>query len=245
MTRDAFLGGQLYLWQPKSGYRAGTDPVLLAAAVKAESGQTVLDVGCGVGTAGYCLLRRVPGVHLSGLEVQESYADLARRNAHENGIVAQIVTGDLASMPECLRSRVFDHVITNPPFYSVEKHTPPQDTGRETAQMATLPTLADWIRPCLKRVRPKGQITLIHRVEALPEILATLNDVCGNIEVFPITSRIERTVGRVIVTARKASRGVFILHAPLVMHDGESHKADCNDYSARAEAILRNGAPVI
>ncbi|HBU54373.1 MAG TPA: methyltransferase, partial [Sulfitobacter sp.] len=33
LTRDAFLGGKLHLWQPRKGYRAGVDPVLLAATV--------------------------------------------------------------------------------------------------------------------------------------------------------------------------------------------------------------------
>ena len=49
LTRDAFVGGKLHLWQPKDGYRAGVDPVLLAACVRAQPGQSVLDVGCGQG----------------------------------------------------------------------------------------------------------------------------------------------------------------------------------------------------
>ena len=56
-TDDAFLGGALQILQPKSGYRAGLDAVMLAAAVPAaaESPMRVLDVGAGVGTAGLCL----------------------------------------------------------------------------------------------------------------------------------------------------------------------------------------------
>jgi tRNA1(Val) A37 N6-methylase TrmN6 len=37
-TDDAFLGGQLRLLQPGTGYRAGIDGVLLAATVEAGSG---------------------------------------------------------------------------------------------------------------------------------------------------------------------------------------------------------------
>ncbi|MBL4813725.1 MAG: methyltransferase, partial [Rhodobacteraceae bacterium] len=40
LTRDAFLGGDLQIFQPQNGYRAGTDPVLLAAAVDARPGQS-------------------------------------------------------------------------------------------------------------------------------------------------------------------------------------------------------------
>ena len=62
LTRDAFLGGRLHLWQPVNGYRAGVDPVLLAASVNARAGQAVLELGCGGGTAMLCLGKRVSGL---------------------------------------------------------------------------------------------------------------------------------------------------------------------------------------
>ena len=52
LSYDAFLGGQVHLYQPKKGYRAGVDPVLLAACVNATAGQSVLELGCGAGAAG-------------------------------------------------------------------------------------------------------------------------------------------------------------------------------------------------
>ena len=54
-TDNAFLGGRVQLLQPRRGYRAGVDPVLLAAAVAARPGEAVLELGCGVGTALLCL----------------------------------------------------------------------------------------------------------------------------------------------------------------------------------------------
>ena len=38
-TEDRFLDGRLTVLQPKTGYRAATDPVLMAAAVPARRGQ--------------------------------------------------------------------------------------------------------------------------------------------------------------------------------------------------------------
>ncbi|MCY4179824.1 MAG: methyltransferase, partial [Litoreibacter sp.] len=128
---DAFLGGRLFIRQPKTGYRAATDPVLLAAACPALPNESVLDLGCGVGTAGLCLARRVE-VALTGLEVQVDYAALARKNALENGIAMDVVEGNLADMPAELRARNFDHVITNPPFFS--RGTKSEDAGRALAR---------------------------------------------------------------------------------------------------------------
>lgn len=84
-TDNGFLGGRLQLLQPRRGYRAGLDPVLLAASVAARPGQAVLELGCGVGTALLCLGARVPGLSLTGVELQPDYAALARRMRRATG----------------------------------------------------------------------------------------------------------------------------------------------------------------
>jgi tRNA1Val (adenine37-N6)-methyltransferase len=71
----------VHVWQPKNGYRAGVDPVLLAAACPARPGDRVLELGCGVGVASLCLATRVDAVSVTGIERQADYAALARRNA--------------------------------------------------------------------------------------------------------------------------------------------------------------------
>jgi len=116
LTCDAFLGGKLHLWQPRRGrgYRAGVDPVLLAASIEATAGQSVLELGCGVGAAVLCLGARVPGLTLTGCELQPAYAELARRNG---GAALEVVEADLTDMPLHLRQRQFDHVLANPPYF--------------------------------------------------------------------------------------------------------------------------------
>ena len=142
LTHDAFLCGKLHLWQPKQGYRAATDAVLLAAACPAKAGESVLDLGCGVGAASLCLASRVAGLVQTGLELQEDYAALARQNAAENGVALNVVMGDLTAMPAALRVG-FDHVIANPPWYP-RGGSPSPILGRDTALRAELP-LAEWV----------------------------------------------------------------------------------------------------
>ena len=50
-TCDAFLGGRVKVFQPKQGFRAGTDSILLAAALEADFSGHALEVGCGAGGA--------------------------------------------------------------------------------------------------------------------------------------------------------------------------------------------------
>ena len=51
----------------------------VAASVPARAGQSVLDLGCGVGAVALCLGARVPGLTLTGVERQPDYAALAQR----------------------------------------------------------------------------------------------------------------------------------------------------------------------
>ncbi len=243
LTKDKFLGGRLHLWQPKTGYRAATDPVLLAAAVDARPGDRVLDLGCGAGAAILCLQRRIADLRGFGLEVQADYANLARRNADENGLDLTVVDGDLAAMPTVLREMVFDHVIANPPFHPAT-HTGAMDAGRDVAQRDMAGLLSRWIDAGLRRLVRGGDLTVIHRADRLAAVLAALGDRAGDIRILPIAPRIGRAAGRVIVTARKGSKAGATLLTPLVMHEGRVHVTDGDDYSQRARGILREMLPI-
>ncbi len=239
LSHDAFLCGRLHLWQPVKGYRAATDPVLLAAACPAKPGQSVLDLGCGAGAAALCLGRRVPGLTLYGLELQEAYATLARRNATENAIPLQVETGDLAAMPASFRIG-FDHVITNPPYYP-RTGSPSPIAARDTALRAETP-LADWVAAASRRLKPGGWLTLIAGADSLPVLLASLAPGLGSAVVLPLAPRAGRPALRILLRARKTGRAAFRLLAPLVLHHGDTHDGDRESYSPAAQAILRDGA---
>lgn len=242
LTEDAFLGGRLRLLQPAKGYRAGTDPVFLAAAVPAEAGERVLDLGTGVGTAALCLAARVPGLALHGVEIQPAYAGLAERNAAKAGAAMTVHRGDLMAMPAALKALSFDHVMMNPPFFPGRAATASPDAGRDRAQREGAAGLADWIAAGLRRLREGGRLTLIHRTERLAAILAALDGPAGDAAVLPLAGRAGRPAERVVVTARKARRGPLTLLPPFIVHAGSRHRADAPDFTPEANAILRGEA---
>lgn len=241
LTDDKFLCGKLRLLQPAKGYRAATDPVLLAAACAAGDGETVLDIGCGAGAASLCLGARVKGAQLWGLEVQPAYAALARRNAERNGIALQVHDGDLSDMPAALR-RDFDHVIMNPPYFP-PKGTPSPVPERARAMQVHVP-LDAWVAAGARRLLPGGWLTLICGADGLPDVLRGMVKM-GSITVLPLAARQGRPALRVIVQARKGGRGPFRLLAPFVIHEGQSHTGDREDYTPEASAVLRDGGDLL
>jgi tRNA1(Val) A37 N6-methylase TrmN6 len=226
--------------QPLRGYRAATDPVLLAAAVPARPGDAVLDLGCGAGTAALCLAARVDGLELHGLELQPEYARLARENAALNGRALRVHEGDLRRMPPALRQRGFDAVMLNPPFHSPGDVGSP-DPGRDLANRRGGATLADWVGAALARTLPGGFVVAIARAQDLPELLAALAGRAAA-AVLPLAARPGRDAKRVIVRARKGAGAPFRLAAPLVLHAGAAHLGDGDDYAPAARAILRDAA---
>lgn len=240
-TDNAFLGGRVQLLQPRRGYRAGVDPVLLAAAVAARPGEAVLELGCGVGTALLCLGARVPGLTLCGVEVQPDYAELARRNAARNRLSAEVVCADLADLPPGVKARTFDQVLANPPYFQrTTSHASP-DAGRETGRGEGL-VLGHWIAVAARRLRTGGFATFIQRAERLPEMLAGCEGRLGGLEVLPLIPRAGRAARLVLLRGRKGGGAAFRLHAPVVLHHGEAHLADGDDYAPRIADVLRNGA---
>lgn len=237
-TLDAFLGGALNVLQPKVGYRAATDPVFLAASIPARAGQSVLELGCGVGVAMLCLGHRIPGLKITGLEIQADYAELARQNAQANNIDAHIITADFTEMPRDLREQAFDHVLFNPPFYDALKVSAPENPGKSQAHVTML-GIEDWIVAGLKRLKPKGRLTFIHRTEILPQALGVLARLAGDITVKPLTSRPNQSAKRVIVTCRKGTNGPAVLLPALVIHKEDAHSKDMGSYSAVAQSVLR------
>ena len=240
---DRFLDGRLCILQPYAGFRAATDSVLLAAAVPARPGQSVLELGCGVGAASLCLSARVPGLRLVGVELQAPEADLARRNAARNGVALDVATADLAALPAELRARRFDHVIANPPYDPPGAGTSARACGRERARREVTP-LGLWIDVALRRLQDRGWLTVMQRADRLPDLLAAIGARAGAIAVRPIASREGRAAGRVLLRARKGARAPFQLLAPLVLHAGAAHDADRDSYTCAARAILRDAAPV-
>ncbi len=247
---DRLLGGRVRLIQPLHGYRAATDPVLLAAAVAARPGDRVLDLGCGAGAAVFCLAARVSGLELHGLEIQPAYLALAEANVGLINTAITLHAGDVAALPRALRQLSFDHVMLNPPYYAESAVASPV-AGRDIAHREGAhgggghedgASLGDWIAAALARLKPKGWLTVIHRAERVPELLSLLDGPAGAIALKPLVPRAGRAAGRVIVQARKGAKAPFRLLSPLVVHAGSAHHRDEDDFSPEAVAILRDAA---
>lgn len=243
LTKDAFLGGKIDVWQPRKGFRSGVDAVLLAASVPAKTGDSVLELGCGVGVASLCLHARVAGLHITGVEVQAEYAALAESNAASNGADMAVVPTDLRDLPGELRQRQFTHVMMNPPYFDRATGPAAADRGRDTALAGDTP-LGDWLDVGLRRLAPKGSFTLIQHITRLPEVLGFIHERLGSIVVLPIAGRPGGAPNLFLLQGRHSGKAPFVMPSPLILHEGDTHTTDAESYTTQVQGILRSGDPL-
>lgn len=241
VTRDAFLGGTIHVLQPRKGFRSGIDAVVLAASVPAQTGDSVLELGCGVGVASLCLHARVPGLRLTGVELQTDYAALAICNVASLSADMTIVTADLRHLPADLRQHQFSHVMMNPPYYDRAQGSAAEDAARDTALAGETP-LADWIDVGLRRLAPKGTFTMIQHITRLPEVLQGLQGRLGSLHLRPIAGRTGAAPKLFLIQGTHSGRAPFALHPTLITHQGAAHDRDEEAYTPQLQAILRDGA---
>jgi len=237
-TEDRILGGRVLLAQPAAGYRAALDPVLLAAAAQAKPGDRALDLGTGAGAAALCLLARVPGTHVTGIEIDPASAALARHNAAANGVGDRftVIEGDLTA-PGVVRG-TFDLVLANPPFHAEGAHRAPRDPGRAQAHVEPSGALAAWLLVAVRRLRTGGELVLIHKADRLADVLSALPRGFGAVRIRPLHPRADAPANRILLRAAKGRRTPLALLPPLVVHDADGR------FMPDVAAALANAAPL-
>jgi len=233
VTHDHLLGETVSVTQPKSGFRVGTDAVLLGAAVSVNRGR-LLDMGAGVGGVSLCLARRLHQAQITAVEIDPMMAALARRNAAANGVDGRlrVLTADIAKMPPVLADS-FDHVVSNPPYHYAAG-TRPGNRRRALAHMGDGDGLADWVRAAVWAAKPRGRISFICRADRGAELIHLFAAAgAGETLTFPLWPRPMVPAGRVIITVRKNISGPGAILPGLVLHN------DDGSFTAAAAAIMK------
>ncbi len=218
-TVDDFYSGRLQVYQPRQGFRAGTDSLLLAAALDRRTEGEALELGCGAGGALIPAAYRLKQANFTGLELDPAMLELARRGVEANGFGARVTLAchSAEALPEAWQNR-FDLVFSNPPFF--EPGTiPAPGAGKEAAYLESI-SLKSWINAMLFALRPKGTFVLVHRAADLARILSVIERQSGEITVLPIHSYPGAEAKRVLVRARKGLRsGPMRLLEPRYLYD--------------------------
>jgi tRNA1(Val) A37 N6-methylase TrmN6 len=243
---DRILDGRLTLFQPRKGHRAGSDAVLLAATLPELGAGPLLDMGAGVGTVGLAAALAQAALQVTLLERDPELAVLAARNGVANGLENRIrvVAADLGSAVATLQqaglaTASFACVAMNPPFYAAGEARLSPVANRRAAHVVETP-LSVWLRVARRMLRPGGRLALIHRAEALPEVLAELATGFGGVSIRPVHARADLPAIRILVSATLGSKKPAALLPALVLHREDGAMTALGEALHRGTATLRH-----
>jgi tRNA1Val (adenine37-N6)-methyltransferase len=233
VTLDHLLGGRVAYMQPRDGFRAAIDPVLLAAAVPARAGDRVLEGGTGAGAALLCLAARVPDIFGLGVDRDPGLLLLAQANAAANARPELLfAAGDLAASPI---GGEFDHAFANPPYHATDG-TPSPSHARDAAKRSSPGQLSVWVEALSRPLRHRGTLTIILPPQLLEAALKAMRDSKAPAEcVFPVWPRQGRPARLLLVQGRKHGRAPLTLAPGLVLH------AETGAFRPETDLVLRAG----
>jgi tRNA1(Val) A37 N6-methylase TrmN6 len=243
-TEDAFLGGRLTVSQPRAGFRAGLDSVLLGAAV-GTGRKRLLDLGAGVGTAALVALAHDNGLTATLAEKDPDALALAERNIAANGFAgrATALAVDVAARGSIrqeagLGENAYDSVIANPPFFGSGTQAPQPD--RAGARHMEPEAIELWVKTAAGCAGKDGEAIFIYPAAGLAALLAAFEGRFGAIHVLPLTPREGQPATRVLVRGIKGSRAPLVLLASRAMHEAEGRA-----FAPQFEAIFRGEARLV
>ncbi len=235
LSDNGFLGHKIQLLQPQEGYRVAIDPVFLAASVPVRPFESVLDLGSGVGAVSCFLLSREPSLQITGVEKNRDVLEIAIENHARNGFSASFHP-EHNSVTDLKLLKQFDHLVTNPPFYSQKANTLAQSELKAEAHQR-VEGLQEWLMRGLSHLKSGGILTLILPPLHLGNCIQVLEGKVGDLKILPLWPKPMREAVRLIVQGRKGAKGGAKIFPGLVLHE------QSGGYTKKAEEILK-GAPL-
>ena len=123
----------------------GTDSFCLAYFARPSRGDTVCDLGSGIGLLGTLLLAREESLFIENVELSAPAAALARKTFAENGWAdrAAFHEGDLRDVSVLPKAGSVDYVISNPPYFPAGSGESAKGEARQIAREETSCKLDD------------------------------------------------------------------------------------------------------
>ncbi|HSO47778.1 MAG TPA: methyltransferase, partial [Rhizobiaceae bacterium] len=214
----------------KSGHRAGSDALLLAAARPAGASGIVADLGAGAGVAGLAAITMNEGLEAVLVEIDPVMASCARQTLElpvNSGLAgrAQVIEADIRltgarRRQTGLADAAYDFVIANPPYYSQDERPSP-DERRKLAHVMEEGGLEAWMRTAAAILKPRGVAFFVWRPQQLNELLEAAKGRFGGLQILPLHARGDAPAGRIIVRATRGSRAPLVLLPGIVLHEAD------------------------
>lgn len=208
--------------QNENGFCFGMDAVLLSGFAKVKRGENALDLGTGTGIIPILLEAKTEGRHFTGLEIQETSADMAQRSVCLNDLneKVEIVRGDIKEAADLFGKASFDVVTSNPPYMTGQHGLVNPDMPKAVARHEILCTLEDVIGQASALLKENGRFYMVHRPFRLAEIMVTMSRYRLEPKrmklVYPF---VDKEPNMVLIEGLKGGRSRVTVEKPLIVYE--------------------------
>lgn len=208
--------------QNENGFCFGMDAVLLSGFAKVKKGENALDLGTGTGIIPILLEAKTEGRHFTGLEIQETSADMAQRSVCLNDLneKVEIIRGDIKEATDLFGKASFDVVTSNPPYMTGQHGLVNPDMPKAVARHEILCTLEDVIGQASALLKENGRFYMVHRPFRLAEIMVTMSRYRLEPKrmklVYPF---VDKEPNMVLIEGLKGGRPRVTVEKPLIVYE--------------------------
>ncbi|MBQ2891043.1 MAG: tRNA1(Val) (adenine(37)-N6)-methyltransferase [Clostridia bacterium] len=221
---DDLQTGGLKLIQNPNWFCFGVDAVLLSdfASKGIKKDAKVLDLCSGSGIIPILLTRKSLAKSITGLEIQEEVADMAKRSVEINSLSdkVEMLCGDLKDGAKLFKKSSFDNITCNPPYKENLGGLKNKEDNMTISRHEVLCSLEDIISVSADILKPYGKLALIHRPERLADILCLMR----KYKIEPKRLRFvhpspTKTATMILIEGAKCGKPKLFLDPPLYVHD--------------------------
>lgn len=157
------LQNGLFIIQKSNGFRFGTDAVLLSHFALIKRNSLVADLGCGTGIISIIAAGLNDTCRIKAIDILEDMCDMARRSVALNGLEdrIEVLHGDVKDCCTVLSASVFDHVISNPPYYSDKSGKTPEDANKLSSKIEKNMDISDVCIAAKQLLKSRGRLSLV------------------------------------------------------------------------------------
>ena len=246
-TTDTIFDGRLTLLQPGDGYRFSIDALLLACFLGINPGQTVVDLGAGVGvialaTAFIWQPRRVWAV-----EVQPRPAACARMNIERNaaGAVVRVLEANWSDLTLSMIDGPVDAVVCNPPYRELGTGRVNPDLEEAAARHEIMGSAGEAARIAAGLLKPRGRLAMIYPASRLVDLVFEMRS--AGLEpkrLRLVHSRAGEQARLALVEARLGAGAELLVQAPLYVYQrGREYTEECRAILSGSVAAGPAGRP--
>lgn len=164
----------LKIIQKKSGFRFGTDAVLLARFAAPKRKDRVVDLCSGTGIVPILLSGLYEPKEIIAVEILPQMAEMATRSMEMNALEnVSVVCRDLKGCYKEL-GESFDAVTCNPPYMKVSEGILNQTDEKSIARHEIHCNLEDCIKEAARLLKFGGRLSMIHRADRLADMLVLM-----------------------------------------------------------------------